>query len=288
MVLKKHIIIVLCLMVFYKFNYSQPVGCTNEDEIYEEPFWTKRTYVPPISVLWEYCELKENQKIEFLDISPDSLIKELEKLNLCYKRFSIVEKLGKINSNKQISTLENLLLNDTCTKVRIECAKALGRFNSHKSIPVLKKALSDSNIFVVLESALTLSESGEKEQCFQALVKIWKANIGQKYIVHTGLKNIGNDKAFEFLKYAAEDSIDATALDATIVLAQMGYIDFAREKLLEFLSNSNHLIRLAALYAVFKYFDDELKISLCNKLKNDKDRTVSEYAKKFLIKLNSN
>ncbi|MFO7791349.1 MAG: hypothetical protein R6V32_12355, partial [Bacteroidales bacterium] len=107
-------------------------------------------------------------------------------------------------------------------------------------------------------------------------------------IIHIGLKNIGNNRAVEFLKYAAEDTIDSFALDATIVLAQLGYIDFAREKLLEYSSNSNHLIRLAALYAVFKYFDDELTISLCNKLKNDKNKRVREYANEISMKLKSN
>ncbi|MGC9331977.1 MAG: hypothetical protein ACP5DZ_08910 [Bacteroidales bacterium] len=109
MYFKKHIIIVLCLMIFYKFNYSQPVGCTNKDEI---PFGTERTYVPGLRTIFskDDCKLQENQKIEYLKISPDSLIQELEKLNPCYKKFRIVEKLGKIKSNKQIPTLENLLL----------------------------------------------------------------------------------------------------------------------------------------------------------------------------------
>lgn len=288
-------LIILLLLIFTYDNLL--AQCTNKFEFNMEPFWTERTYVPPIRVLWEYKntfisiheekeKVIEKRKREIINKSPEKLIENIDSKDTKERR-NIIYQLGRINSDKQIPILEDLLLNDTSAYVRRECAISLKYLNSIKSKEYLIKALSDNDIYVVLEAALALAEFGKKVHSYKALVKVWYANIGAKTTCHTGLRNIANDKAIAFLKKATNDTILSVSLDATIVLAQLGYKDFAKNKLNKLSLNSNSLIRKAVLYAMLRYFDKESTIVLAKKLKNDNDIKVQEYAREILLKINN-
>jgi len=126
-------------------------------------------------------------------------------------------------------TLPNLifsfLLKDPSSMVRRECAGLLKFYSYNEAYDLLKIFTIDSCQFVRLEAALSLSYLGEQTISFDILSGLWANNDPiismDNYPYFTvGMRNIMNEKSFEFLKEIFTGDNPYSALDASICLLQ--------------------------------------------------------------------
>ncbi len=225
-------------------------------------------------------ELKRLNQIQ-LDIPIEDVIQKLsnDDENI---RLSTVELLGRVQDTQQIFAIEELLLKDPSATVRTECAKSLALLDSINSKSVLIKALNDSDERVILKSALTLAALGEKDACFKILANFWtQGDSKQKLVCHLGLRDIATVAASEILHRALSDNDPYVAVDAAIILAQLGYTDDAFPKLQELSTHEAMYVRLAVLRGLAT-IGDEKSLNLVRQLLTDKEPLVSKRSQKIL------
>ena len=289
----------IVFILFWKISIvCVSAQCTNRNEIYLEPFWTDRTYVPSLTDenFWvndtnifytlDY-EQKSNKKNKIdnriKSYSINKLVEEATQGELL-SRIQALDSLGKIDSARQIPFIEKILLSDTSWIIRKKCAETLKNLDAFDLKPTLIKALNNKNPYVRLECALTLAYLGEKEYSFNILKSIWNLNIGQKSACHTGFRNINTLKSVNFLRFAMNDTNSAVSLDAAIVMAQLKYYNEASSKIKEILHNKNYLIRIASMNALAYYIGGDNSYVLIKQMLNDNNLEVQQYCKAIMKK----
>ena len=190
--------------------------------------------------------------------------------------------LERVNDNKQITALEDLLLNDSSSKVRAECAEALKWLESKDSKPILIKSLGNSDKRVRLESALALAALGEKILSLKTLSDIFiSANSRDKLACIQGFRDIATNDAIEILCVATNSNDPHVAVYAAIILAQLKYSDYSFPKLEGFLTHDDKYVRMSALSGL-AYIGDKKSLDLISQLLNDDELLVRKRAQRIL------
>jgi len=223
----------------------------------------------------------KNQKDIVSNIDIQSIYQDL-KNNDEELRLGAIRILGLIPVSNQISTIENLLVNDPSINVRIQCVKSLKYLKSISSIPLLIKTLNTEDQELKLQSALTLAALGEKTECFQTLMELGKT--GDRNLVlntHIGYLDIATSEAVEKLKYDLSDVNPYISVDAAIVLAELGYPEVAYTVLKGKLSDVDKYIRMSAMRGL-AFIGNDNSIELIKTMLNDPDDLVKERSELIL------
>ena len=255
-----------------EFNREQPVKVYSleNDRKYEKALWQQQQ-----DKLKGFTDLKETGR-ELLSKNPQ-------------KRVHAVEILGYFPANEFLPLIENLLENDPSAEVRCQCAKSLRMLESKQSVPQLIRALNDHDHNVRIFTALALAYLGEKERCSEAVNALW--NNGNQaaplYSCHQIFLYLNTPDAVEKLKYDLENSDRFVALDAAIILAQLGH---SHESFLVFedaLKDGNRSVRRTALRGL-AYIGDQRALALIGSMEKDEDLQVRERAASILNNFENN
>jgi HEAT repeat protein len=212
-------------------------------------------------------------------------------LNSNYYRIRVqaIEILGYFPGNEFIPVIENLLLNDSSAEARCQSAKSLRMLESKASVPQLIQALNDRDTNVKIFSALGLACLGEKEKCSEAVNKLW--NNGNKnaplYSCHQIFLYLNTPDAVDKLKFDLKNSDGYIAIDAAIILAQLGHSTEPFPFLENSLKDKNASIRRAAMRGL-AYLGDQRSLNLIKSMKNDEDNLVRERATSILKNFDNN
>ncbi len=216
------------------------------------PFLTPRTHYPGIN--WDFWDkkadsfsLKEQIKQEKemrlnlikKDYTTNNLIHQIHDSNSRVRKKAVWELKKVEDSTNAIKILEKILLNDPLCNIKARAASTLGFMFSKQSKEKLLKALSDTCTSVKESAALALARIGEKNKSLEVLINIYNNNdIPVKLRCHEGFKDINTENAIKMLKKSTNHNYPYIALDACIILAQLGYVNVAFEKITEYLDYS--------------------------------------------------
>jgi HEAT repeat protein len=193
--------------------------------------------------------------------------------------------LGYVGDDLSRRKIENILLTDSSDEVRIACAKALVTMRSIKSQPGLFKALNDKNEQVKIWSSITLALIGEKKKSLDFFKKYYFGTAPIPYSsCHIGFLYIGTSDVKPYLLKDLNNSDPNIAIDAAIILAQIGYFQDAFSFLRKNLLHSDKYIRMAALRGL-AYIGDLSSKQLITSMLNDPESLVRERASSILAKL---
>lgn len=199
-------------------------------------------------------------------------------------RKATVELLGRIQGTQQIPVIEKLLLEDTSALVRTQCAKALQSLESVNSKQVLLEALKDNDQEVRLWSALALASIKEKQSSFTVLKNLWNTGDDRmKRFCHLGFRELATMDALDMLHHATNHKEPYVAVDAAIVLSQLGYKSDAFEIFQELLYHKEKYVRMAVLRGL-SYIGDEESLMLIQDLLKDEEYLVQQRSQEILVR----
>jgi HEAT repeat protein len=192
------------------------------------------------------------------------------------KRLEAIEKLGYINNEKGRILLEKYVLKDSSIDIRLECIKSLGVLQSVKSKNTLILALKDTVQNIKIYAAFALALLGEKEECFKVFKELWNKNENVPYYsCHQGFLYIGTPEVKPFLIQDLQNKDQFVAIDAAIILAEIGYGEDAIPFIKKSLEHSDKYMRMAALRSL-SYIGDNNSINLIKSMTADEDNLVRE------------
>jgi HEAT repeat protein len=195
------------------------------------------------------------------------------------ERLAAVEMVGYFPEIAQTAEVENLLLTDKSVEVRQQCAQTLQQIGDKKSIPTLVTALKDSNRDVRLFSTLALASLGEKEKSTIEAKALW--NKGKKgaplYSCHFIFRDLATPEAINSLATDLNNEDHFVAVDAAIMLAQIGQSAKAFPSLQQALNHADRYMRMAALLGL-AYIGDSASLALIESKINDPDKLVRDRA----------
>ena len=191
-------------------------------------------------------------------------------------RLNAVDIYSYIPDNSNIIKLENMLINDPSAEVRNQCAKSLVMLDSKSSIPVLILALNDENRDVKIQATLALAALGEKEKCSIVIDSLWNNGSADAplYSCHLAFLDLATPDAISKLKYDANSVDKYIAIDASIILAQLGLYEEEFPLLKSKLTDDDKYIRMAALRGL-AYIGTDNAIELIKSKLDDRKRAES-------------
>lgn len=197
--------------------------------------------------------------------------------NVEQERIQAIELLGYFPYNEYITSIEKLLLNDQSAEVRVQCAKSLRILDSKGSIPSLIVALNDQDRNVRIFSLLTLAALGEKEKSSVAVTSLWNKGdpSAPLYSCHLVFRDLATSDAIQKLIYDLKNTDKFIAIDAAIILAQLGCSKEAYPFLKKSLIDDDKYIRMAALLGL-GYIGDRNSLLLIKSKINDPNSLVRE------------
>ncbi len=196
-------------------------------------------------------------------------------------RCNAVKKLSYFTQDDARINLEYLMLNDSSVDIRTECVQALGVIGSPKSIPLLIKALNDKSGLVRIYAALTLAQLGEKEVSLKYISKLYHEIDVPYYSCHQAFLHIGTKGVRQYLIVDMTNKDPFVAVDAAIILAELGCHSEAYSCLKNFRNHFDKYVRMAALRGL-AYIGDSDSLALISLSCNDPDKLVAERAKIIL------
>ena len=276
--MKKNILLLLFLLVY--LTTSAQDYAQNNSEIQDKPFSLK------IDKKTDEEIIKQTRAKILKGTAVSDIILNARSTNLKNK-LQAIEHLGYAANSEGRLLLETYLLYDKSVEVRIASAQALGRLRSVNSKKSLIKALEDKNRNVKTYAALALSFIGEKSECFNFFSKFYEAGEDIPfYSCHIGFTYIASPQVRPFLVHDLNNQDTFIAVDAAIILAQLGFYSDATPVLKKFLSHSDKYIRMAALRGL-AYIGDKNALELISSIIDDPDEMVKERAKMILEKYES-
>ncbi|MDP3149058.1 MAG: FISUMP domain-containing protein [Ignavibacteria bacterium] len=280
--MKKNLVIILLTILSFMANVYAQIRTDEE--------WVKNPATNIYSLeqdkKFEKSLLKEKQNKLIGKINLETIAQglysadELTKLNAA-------DILSYVPGNAYILKLEDLLLNDPSAEVRYQCAKSLLILDSKSSIHVLILALNDINRNVKIQVALALAALGEKEKCAAVIDLLWNNGDADAplYSCHLAFLDLATPDAFNKLIYDLNNTDKYIAIDAAIILAQLGYYKEAFPFLKSRLNDNDKYIRMAALRGL-AYIGTNNAIELIKSKLNDDENMVRERASSILKNCN--
>jgi HEAT repeat protein len=228
-------------------------------------------------------ELIENQRNKLLDKVDFQKVSINLHSNDEQERLNAVKTLSYLPGNRFIPLIETLLLNDLSAEVRGKCAIALQILDSKSSISSLILALNDQDRNVRIYSILALAALGEKEKCSAALDLLWNNGISEApfYSCHIAFRDLDTPDAINNLIFDLDNKDKYIAIDAAIILAQLGHSKEAFPFLEQSLYHDDKYIRMAALSGL-AYIGDQKSLELIHLRINDPDNLVKERANSII------
>jgi|GEM_PF-4891246 len=235
---------------------------------------------------YEKILLKEKQKKIIGKLDLETIAKGLYSEDKLTK-INTADILSYIPENTYILKMEDMLLNDPSDEVRYQCANSLLILDSKSSIPVLILALNDINRNVKLQVALALAVLGEKEKCASVIDLLWNNGNADAplYTCHLVFLYLATPDAINKLTYDLNSIDKYIAIDAAIILAQLGYYKEAFPFLKSRLNDNDKYLRMAALRGL-AYIGTNNAIELIKSKLNDNENMVRERASSILKNCN--
>lgn len=223
-------------------------------------------------------QLIQNKKLKILQsFSLENLISSSsdEDENI---RLRAIENLGYFNDESSRIILEKYLLKDPSPLIRVACAQSLNIQRNTTSIPSLIKGLNDEYRAVQIYSAFTLAQLGEKYESMNFYKKLYSNGFEIPYYsCHQGFLYIGLPYAQQYLVNDLKNKDPFIAVDAAIMLAELGDIFHSYPVLKSLLSNPDKYIQMACLRGL-AYIGDQNSLILIESKITSTDKLVAERA----------
>jgi len=200
------------------------------------------------------------------------------------KKLQAVYYMGYLGGVDDIKTIGQILESSLDKSVKLACIQALNSIRSPACIPVLLKSLNDHDEEVRINSAINLTLCGEKNESFAFFKNYYDSSCTIPYYsCHIGFLYIANEYVRPYLVNDLNNPDIFIAIDAAIVLAQIGFGNNSFFFLKSSLNHQDKYVRMAALRGL-AYIGDEESILCIQTLISDSEPLVSKRAKKITEK----
>lgn len=230
-------------------------------------------------------ELIKEQHDKLVDkINLDNVARSL-KSNEEQERLNAIKTLSYFPENIFIPLIEKLLLNDQSSEVRGQCAVTLQLLDSKSSIPSLILSLNDQDRNVKIFATLALAALGEKEKCSVSVNSLWNSGSPDApfYSCHMAFRDLATPDAINKLIYDLNNTDKFIAIDAAIILAQLGHSNEAFPFLEQSLNHVDEYIRMAAIRGL-AYIGDQNSLKLIKSKIDDPNKLVRKDVQLILKK----
>lgn len=207
-------------------------------------------------------------------------------------RYKILYEIFLLKKDTLPFLISSFLIHDSSSMIRRNCADFLKYYSLDEVSELLKTLSIDPCAYVRLESALSLSYLGEKNISYNVFCDIWKENDPYINLDHfpyftVGMRNIGNEKAVEFLKTLTLGDNPYCAIDASICLLQLKKDNECINGIKNVFRKGNSRLFFNGALILFKYYPGEVVKRELDPFLNDSDKNVAKFSEFIISSLQS-
>jgi len=232
-------------------------------------------------------EIREKSFVSLSNSDIDSLISQYNSLSEIESKCELIEKIDHVRNARIIGFLESIVSSDSSIQIKESVCQSLANLQSESSIPILRSLLRDNSTYVKISASLALLSMGDTVCLKEFGIICYSPNSKYCYSCNLGFLLAENDESIKFFYYSLKNSPNVFCrVEAAINLAILKQPNSAIPDLLSFLKDTDPDVRMAAIRG-FAYIGDDKSLELIEKMIDDPNNRVKNYATRILNKFGS-